>query len=526
MIALLVPAVAAALLTPPAAAAARDPAPGRAQAAQATTPGKAPAIAWAPCPQDPSADCGTLTVPVDRSRPGGPTTDLALARIKATDQNARIGSLLINPGGPGGSGVLFALAEARRFFSPEILRRFDVIGFDPRGVGASDPVVCSTELLARMPDPLMRSQADFDRWLDYNRRLREDCRARTGPVFDHVDSVSVARDMDDIRAAVGDEKLTYYGISYGTLIGQMYAETFPHRFRALALDSNMDHSLGTTGFIATESATVQDSFDEFAAWCRRDASCALHGRDVRAVFAGLLARAERGELRDPEHPDVVLTKLDVIARAFRDFYGPDWSVLARWLAAADAGTPTGAPAAASPAGSAQRSQEVTPFPVEVFCQDFRLPLRNYREYAAHVRLSERIAPDMRFSPLALSLTAMCLGRPAPIPNPQHRLRVDGTPPLLLANSLHDPATAYPWAVSSARQIGREARLLTYEGWGHGVYWQGECRAVFDAYLLSGAVPRPGARCPAVPPETRRATGVRPPLPVSPVPGLPGVPGWS
>ncbi|GGT03461.1 peptidase [Planobispora rosea] len=495
---------------------------GAATAGAATARNPAPpggkGITWTPCPENPAVECGKLAVPIDWAAPGGPTIEVALARRKATDPAARIGSLLINPGGPGGSGVDFAIYGG--YFSEEITRRFDVVGFDPRGVARSNPVVCSTDLLARAPYPIMRSQADFDGLLAYNRQLREDCRARTGPLYDHVDTLSVVRDMDAIRAALGERRLTYYGVSYGTLIGQLYAETFPHRVRALALDSNMDHNLGTRAFLDTESAAAQDSFDEFAAWCGRDATCVLHGRDLRAFWADLLTRAERGELRFPGEPDIPLTQLDLIGLAFGGFYGPSWAQLAELLVAIDTGTEP-------PAGilSRPRAQnaEVSQFPAQVFCLDYRLPIRDYREYASHLRRSARIAPDMRYSPLAFSMAAACLGQPAPIPNPQHPLRVRGSAPLLLGNALHDPATGYDWALGTARQLGRQAVLLTYEGWGHGVYDRSECTlGAFDGYLVNLTLPARGARCPAVPPMQAKAAGKQWPKPTGP---LPTVPGW-
>ncbi|WP_433252496.1 alpha/beta hydrolase [Streptosporangium sp. CA-135522] len=477
-------------------------------------------ITWTACPEDPTAECGTLAVPIDRADPGGSTVEVALARRKATDPAARIGSLLINPGGPGGSGVDFAI-YGKGYFSQEITRRFDIVGFDPRGVARSHPIVCSTDLLGQAPSPIMKSQADFDGWLAYNRRLRDDCRARTGPLYDHADTLSVVRDLDAIRAALGEDKLSYYGVSYGTLIGQQYAETFPRRVRALALDSNMDHSVGTGEFLDTQATAAQDSFDEFVAWCDRDDGCALHGKDVRAFWAGLRARAERGELHFPGEPDVPLTQMDLLGLAFGSFYGPDWSALAEFLLAVDtgAGLPPG-----SPARSVRRDAEVTAFPAQIFCEDYLLPVRGYREYAAHLRRSARIAPDMRFGPPAASLTALCLGQPAPIPNPQHRLRVHGSAPLLMGNALHDPATGYDWAIGTARQLGRQAVLLTYEGWGHGIYGRGECTTgAIDGYLVSLTLPARGTRCPAVPPTALRAQRQPWPRPSGP---LPNVPGWT
>ncbi|GAA3185564.1 alpha/beta hydrolase [Nonomuraea roseoviolacea] len=493
----LVPVLAAALLATAA------PTAGRAAAAPATAArADTPAVSWAPCAEDPTAECGTLTVPVDWDHPGSGTIDLALARRKATDPEHRIGSLVVNPGGPGVSGVEYAL-RAGDYFGKELTGRFDVVGFDPRGVGRSHPVVCSADLLRRAPEPIMRSRADFDARLAYNQRLRQDCRARTGPLYDHVDTLSVVRDVDALRAALGEAKLTYYGVSYGTLIGQQYAERFPGNVRALAMDSSFDHSLGTAAYLDTAATHAEDSFDAFAAWCDRTTTCALHGRDVRRLWTDLLARADRGELRDPYQPDQRLSGWDVVNQAFAAFYGPYWNELAQWLVAADTGAspPARRVPAAPGEGTATRGagEEVAPYARTVFCQDFHLPVRDYDEYAAHLRRQSAIAGDMRYSPAALYSVAACLGTPAPVPNPQHRLAVDGTPPLLLVNSLHDPATGYLWALGTARQIGREAALLTYEGAGHGVNGRGDCVTnAVTGYLVSLTVPAEGARCPALP----------------------------
>ena len=491
--------------------------PGSAvQAAPAVQP---QAIAWSPCVEDPTAQCGTLRVPVDWSRPRGEKIDLALARRPATDPAARIGSLVINPGGPGGSGVDFALF-AQFYFTPEITRRFDLVGFDPRGVARSHPVLCSLDVLAQAPSLIVTNQAEFDQYVAYNRRLRQDCRQHTGPLYDHVDTLSVVRDLDAIRAALGDRKLTYYGVSYGTLIGQQYAEVFPNRVRALALDSNMDHSLGTKDFMDTETETVQDGFDEFVSWCGRTAGCALHDRNVKAVWADLLARAERGELRDPGNPDIVLMPLDLIGLAFSAQYGPFWFELADILAALDAGTPPTATSWARLAGpkAAARTAADGPVLIEnsfeaIFCQDWTLPVRDYAEFARHLRRGARLAPDMRFSVLSLVGPLSCLGTPTPINNPQHKLDVRHANTLLLENSLFDPATAYSWATNAAQQLGRAAVLVTYEGWGHGVYGREACgTGAIDRYLVSLRLPARGTRCAAVEPvppgiEMQRSGGL-------------------
>lgn len=460
--------------------------------------GTAASIGWAPCEQDATADCGTVSVPVDWAHPRGARFDLALVRLPATDRAARIGSLVDVPGGPGDSGVDRVLANRGRFIA-NLNRRFDIVGFDARGIGRSHPVLCSADLLAHEPPPVLTSHADFDTRLAYNRRLRADCRSRTGPLFDHVDTRSGVRDLDAIRAALGEETLTFRGRSYGTMLGAQYAEQYPRRVRALVLDSVTDHSLDTRANLDTQAANLQDSFDEFVAWCQRTPDCTLHGHDIRAVWADLLARAGRGELRHPDDPQTVLNQFFLIDLAEQGFRGPLWAQLAHVLAALHASPP----ATATVAPPASRSQAEPYPPVAILCSDYDLPLRDYREYAAHLRRSRAIAPDMRYSTFAVYATAACLGSPRPVNNPQHRLDVrHSATPLLLVNALHDPATGYNWAVNVARQLGDEAVLLTYQGWGHIVYGRSECvDDAVDRYLFGQVLPAPGTSCPAAPPPS-------------------------
>ncbi|MFI7153590.1 alpha/beta hydrolase [Nonomuraea sp. NPDC050022] len=480
------------------------------------------AISWTPCPEVPEVDCGTITVPVDWKHPEGGTFQVGVARRKATDPAARIGVLTLGAGGPGGSGVNLVLTSPRRF-SPEVLRRFDIVGLDPRGTNRSHPILCSTDLLTQAPEPLMKSQADFDRMVAYNKRLRDDCRARTGPLFDHVDSLSTAADLDAFRAALGERQLSFWGGSYGTLLGQLYAERYPKRVRAFVLDSTMDHSLGTQAFMDTETWGAQDAFNEFAAWCDRDSRCLQHGQDVKAFWRGLLERADRGELHVPGEPDVPVTAFVIANAALGAFYDPfNWLALSQLLADLDTGRAAGdSTLRMSLTGAPKTSaEEVSPNPLQIFCLDYRLPIRDYREFAGHLRRMAKIAPEMRYSPIALATSVACLGTPGPIPNPQHRLNVRTDTPLLVANSLHDPATVYPWALGATRQLGRSGRLLTYEGWGHIVLGRGACgNQIIESYLLTQTLPAKGARCPAVPPAEVSTLG-------EPVAPQPGTPGWG
>ncbi|MFI6160567.1 alpha/beta fold hydrolase [Micromonospora haikouensis] len=440
-------------------------------------------IRWVPCPEDGSVECGTLSLPVDWADPAGPRFDLALARRPATDPAARVGVLFFGPGGPGDSGVQKVVESVR--FSAEQRRRFDIVSFDPRGVGRSNPVVCAADLLARVPQ-VITDQAQFDATVRDNAELRADCRARTGPIFDHVDTRSAIRDLDAVRAALGEERLTFHGSSYGTLLGAQYADEYPHRVRAMVLESVIDHSLPMRPFLASQAAAAQDSFDEFVAWCDRSADCVLHGQDVRARWAELLDRAERGELPDP-----TLTPFALTARAQRDLYGPDWAVLAGRIATWSASAETDSSAGGTHAETAAN-------PLAVFCQDWSLPVDNYTEYARLLRRLAAIAPDVRY-PMGAQAVALCLG--APVGNPQHRLRGRTDVPVLVAATRHDPVSEFDRAAAVARQL--HGVLLAYEGWGHGSYTTSPCMgATIDRYLIELTPPAPDTHCPPHPAPSR------------------------
>ena len=456
--------------------------------------GRAAALVWSPCAQDATAQCAILQVPVDWADPYSAKVGIAVARRPATDPGARIGTLVVNPGGPGDSGVDFAVGSPA-FFTAAVRRRFDIVGFDPRGVGRSNPVRCTASLSAAAPSPLIASPQAYAETIAYNRRLAADCRANTGPLFAHVDTLSVVRDTEALRAALGESTLSLYGASYGSLLAAQYADRYPDRVRAVVLDSVMDHSAGIDGFLGTATGATQDSFNQFIGWCGRDATCAVHGRNVPAIWAVLLERAAAGQLRDPFAPDTAVTVPDLLRVAFSSFYGPQWYALGHYLKEAEAAAPrpggTTAPAASGLAANSFAA---------VFCEDWDLPVTGYPDYRSRLADLRQRAPQMLASPLALAATAGCLGWPSRPDNPQRDLN-PATTPALLVNPRHDPATAYQWAENVARQLGPNATLLTYDGWGHVAYNRTACVSGFvDDYLINGVRPAAGARCPGVLPD--------------------------
>jgi pimeloyl-ACP methyl ester carboxylesterase len=428
-------------------------------------------LAWAPCEVDSPVECSTITVPIDWNHPAAGTIDVAVARTKAT--GPRIGTLVYMPGGPGDSGVNRLLGG--NVVPREVAARFDVVSFDPRGTNRSHPIVCDAALVANLPNTIPDAGARLADVQQYARDLGESCRQHTGPLVDHVDNVSVAHDIDALRAALGEQKITLYGRSYGTLAGQMYAENFPHRVRGLVLDSVFDHSLTAAKLLTTEASFGEDAFAEFAKWCAATTTCALHGRDIGQVYGDLWDKAVRGELAIP----AVALNQEVLNR----LYGPDWAGAATRLKALE-GTTT------------QAADAVVPFPIAAFCTDHEVRISSQQEWLSLWHKQKAAAPTVR-THFAWSALSLCSAWPSDTPNPQHRTDLDReVPPVLILNSLHDPATGYAWATSVHRQVG--GALLTYDGWGHGVMDRTDCtRAVFTTYVLDGRTPTPNTHCAVV-----------------------------
>lgn len=456
-----------------------------------TTPASAEVgtIDWRPCPDKPQVECGTLEVPLDWSAPNGKTTYIGIARIKAKDPANRLGALIFDPGGPGGSGVDDLLNGNR--ITPAVANRFDIIGFDPRGVNTSAQVLCDQSVYdqaraAKRPT----SQAEFDQLASLNRQLIDNCRAHTGSLVDHLDTRTTAHDIDAVRAALGEEKLNYLGFSYGSLMGQQYAEQFPTHIRAMVNDGNMDHSLSTAwDFMRSQTAPVERNFLEFAQWCDTTPACALYGQDTAKTYGALRDRAKAGTLTDPATGQPVdFYALSTIA--FDSGRPPLWTTVAQKLKALRDGTPT--------AATMSETTLVNDVFSPVWCSDWRYPIKDYATYnSMRVRLAQEF-PNMQWSPYVDNVMT-CVGDPMPTTNPQHALKVTNAPPLVMIGNIHDYATVYEWNKTAARQSG--SHLITYEGYYHTAYGPNkpsQCiNQAVEAYFLNLTVPKDDMSCPAM-----------------------------
>lgn len=465
-------------------------------------------IRWHGCGQGAprGLQCGAIRVPLDYGDPGGRQIRLGFARLRAADRRHRVGSLIVNPGGPGGAGseVVGVEAAGLHLWHPALHRRFDLIGMDPRGIGLSTPVRCDPAIYNGIASFAPRTRREFRRLAAGVRALGRSCLRRTGPLLRHVDTGSVARDMERLRRALGDGKLNFLGLSYGAEIGALYAARHPDRIRTMALDGVLDHGLPATMIFSENARAYEDTLTRFAAWCASDTGCALHGRDVLALYDQLVQRANRQAIpapacatepcrREVSGSDIQLGAyyLLLFKPPIPAFQHPGWNGLAQALAQAEAGD------ASAFAASLATGSSADPFPgAAVNCVDFPSFVHSYDDFVAMRLLGRVLAPHGQGFSESWSGVLGCLDWPVPAANPPRRLDIRRAPPILLINATHDPSTPYVWAQDVRSQI-RGSVLLTREGDGHtsSLLPGGRTRDAIARYLITKALPPPNTVLP-------------------------------
>lgn len=446
-----------------------------------------PSVEWVPCEGSDAALCGTLRVPLDWSRPRGERISLAVARRPADDPARRVGTLFYNPGGPGDGGVAYVVA-AEQIFSATLLERFDIVAMDPRGVGGSTPVSCEVPLITPELTLWPRTEQQFDDLVAHTRALGESCLESVGPLLGHLDTVSVARDHEALRRALHVRQVSWFGISYGTQLAANYAELFPRRTRAVALDAALEHSMPEVLQVAGEIRAVEDSFNRFARWCDTDETCALQGQDVGAVFDELVAAADlspipvEGALRAVTGEDIRLGTIGRLTFKEPSIYGPDvsWAGLSRALQAAIDGD---AAAFAYPAGVPQSGFQAR---AGIGCMEYVPQVRTWEQMQQRIEMGRQLAPHLQGASETWWVNG-CIGWPIEAANPPRLLDVQGVPALVV-HATHDPSLPYEWAHSLAAQI-EGSHVLTREGDGHTSYYTSACaRGAIDAFLVDLTVP--------------------------------------
>ena len=444
-------------------------------------------VDWEPCPGSAAAECGTLTVPLDWSDPGGERITVAVARRPADRPEDRVGTLFYNPGGPGDGGVQYVMI-AEQIFSDALRARFDIVAMDPRGVGASTPVTCAVAPLTPEHTLWPTTEQQFEDLTAHNRAVGESCLAETGPLLGHLDTVSAARDHEALRLALGVDEVSWLGISYGTQLAANYAELYPGHTRAMALDAALEHSLPETVQLADEISAAEASFNRFAAWCGTADSCALRGQDVAAVFDQLVAAADQnpipveGALRPVTGEDIRMGTKGLLRFKEPSIYGPDlsWAGLSRALAAARAGDAT---AFALPPAQNQAQAGTL---LGIACMEYEPQVHTFEQMHQRIQLGKQLAPHLQGASETWQVS-FCIDWPLEPSNPPRALHVEDVPALLV-HATFDPSDPYRWSHSLAAQI-EGSHVLTREGDGHTSYYTSPCaRGAVDAFLVDLVVP--------------------------------------
>ncbi|MFB6889002.1 alpha/beta hydrolase [Kitasatospora sp. NPDC056327] len=450
-------------------------------------------LAWKPCDGEAAVQCATLRVPLDYADPAGGTFDVAVARIGSSDPGRRIGSLVVNPGGPGNSGVDMVRGGRNDYDGP-LRDHYDIVGFDPRGAGRSSPVNCLDD---RARDEWLAADVSGP---EHGKVLGDACLAKYGKLLTHLGTRDSARDMDVLRAVLGDRRLSYLGMSYGSYLGSVYTEEFPDRVGRLVLDGAIDPAKPQAATNIEQYGGYERALHAFAADCARRAGCPFGDDPDRAAerAAGFLDGLGRRPLRTEDGR--LLTSVAAWSAVFEGLSGDEggWDSLANALDRAVLGR--GDDLLAYADGYRRRGQDgrysnsVDAY-TAIYCADgaTEVPAGDALK-AAYQELAARAPLVTRHEPAAELFDPDCRGWPFRSPEKAHPIGSKATTPIVVVGSTGDPVTTYANARQLTAQLGN-AVLLTREGEGHTAYARSGCvRAAVRAYFVDGTVPAAGTRC--------------------------------
>lgn len=477
-------------------------------------------IAWSSCySRIGPFQCGNLQVPLDYDQPNGPTISLAVVRLPATDQAHRIGSLFLNPGGPGGSGVVYTVFAGPSLYTDEVRARFDLVGFDPRGVTSSTPLRCfGTDRQWGpffLPIAFPSNPAEEQLWMDADLFVDSACAQRGGRIADHMATANVARDLDVLRQAVGDSQLNYAGVSYGTILGQTYANMFPNRIRAMIIDGVLDPIAWTTG--SGDASTVpfstrvrsdvgaQATLDEFFRLCDTGVGCAFApDSQARFIALGEALKAHPLQIVFPDGSTGEVNYSILIGMTLDAMFdSSSWEDFA--VALADLEAQAGAQqlgarlqrfwhpvnAYITKRGFPHYFNGLESFP-GVACADSDNP-HTYAAWSAAADAAE--TQYGTFGRIWTWVSSIC----ADWPNGDADRYIgpwnhNTSNPVLIIGNLFDPATRYEGAVLASNLLPN-SRLLTVHGWGHTSLFISQCaNEVQTRYLVDLTLPPVGTVC--------------------------------
>ncbi|MEV6727791.1 MULTISPECIES: alpha/beta hydrolase [unclassified Streptomyces] len=480
-------------------------------AAQSAAPTAVPAslrpyyeqkLSWRDCGV-PGFQCATMKAPLDYAHPeSGQDVDIAVARRQAAGPGKRLGSLVVNPGGPGGSGIGYLQAYAGIGYPAPVRAQYDMVSFDPRGVDRSSPVQCLTgpemdkfTQVDQTPD----NAAERAELVAAFKEFAAGCQTRSQRVLPHVSTVEAARDMDVLRAVLGDEKLTYVGASYGTLLGATYAELFPGRVGRLVLDGAIDPSRPALDLNRDQTGGFETALRSFTKDCAKQPDCPL-GKGGPEAMAGQLqeffrkADAQPVPSGDPDRPlGESLATTGVIAALYDE---SAWPQLREALTAAMNGDGSGLLALADsyyerePDGKYANLMFAN---AAVNCLDQPPAFTGPEAVDTAVPSFQKASPVFGAGLAWASLN--CTYWPVKATGTAGALTAKGAPPIVVVGTVRDPATPYKWAQALAQQLDSGV-LLTYDGDGHTAYGRGSAciDTAINKYLLTGTPPQDGRKC--------------------------------
>lgn len=450
-------------------------------------------LSWSSCGG--GFECGTLQVPLDYANPSAATVSLAVVRHRVANP---IGSVVVNPGGPGASGVQFVKSAWSRY-ADQTQNKFNVVSFDPRGTGESEPIRCvaprvEDEFVSYDADPKNTAQVTHIGQLDAE--FARGCKEKSGAILAHVGTVETARDLDVLRAALGDDKLTYVGESYGTFLGAIYAQLFPTHIRAMVLDGALDPSLDDQKEADGQAKGFETALRSFISSCVKDPGCPL-GTSASAAEPKLDAWLEKLTTAPLSASGRVLTRTLAVTGVAAALYNPgSWLRLTSALRTAMGGDPRALLALADslngrrPDGSYANLLEAN---VAINCADRGAAASSIGAAAAAAAAEEVRAPT--FGDLIGWGNPVCVSWPVPIELAPGPVRADGAPPIVVIGTLRDPATPFAWAQALARQLSSGV-LVSFDGDGHTADLRGSpcIDGIVRDYLVSLQAPTDGTAC--------------------------------
>ncbi|MDA5142496.1 alpha/beta hydrolase [Streptomyces sp. AD681] len=462
-------------------------------------------LAWRDCGV-PGFQCATMKAPLDYAKPGEGDVRLAVARKKATGPGKRLGSLLVNPGGPGGSAIGYLQQYAGIGYPAKVRAQYDMVAVDPRGVARSEPVECldgpKMDAYTRT-DVTPDDAGETDELVDAYKEFAEGCGADAPKLLRHVSTVEAARDMDVLRAVLGDEKLTYVGASYGTFLGATYAGLFPDRTGRLVLDGAMDPSLPARRLNLEQTEGFETAFQSFAKDCVRQPDCPLGdkntapdqvGKNLKSFFDDLDAKPLPAGDADGRKLTESLATTGVIAAMYDE---GAWQQLRESLTSAIK-EKDGAGLLILSDSYYEREADggysnLMFANAAVNCLDLPAAFSSPDEVRDALPEFEKASPVFGEGLAWSSLN--CAYWPVKPTGEPHRIEAAGATPIVVVGTTRDPATPYRWAEALSAQLA-SGRLLTYEGDGHTAYGRGSTciDSAINTYLLRGTAPEDGKRC--------------------------------